>query len=309
MCTLDRNAPLEEYRTWIDDLADDYRIVSFTDPEAPELLTFYEAYDRAFVLEAEKEEYEGLRACLRLNSGAQHDGLAVRYGRFTEVVSLLLNKQQECVGGANYFALEHDGAITVNLNYVFVTPDHRRMGFLRLLTERVRLAASSLFRTSEDRPVFIFVEQNDPIRMRPQDYIRDNDMSGIDQMDRLRIWHRLGVRLLDIAYEQPALSANQTPEKGLLYGVLPPQNVVLSSCLILAHLRGFFSISVLKGRSAEDDDMAGAQLKRLSEACDHSIEIKMIDHKAALYPGPDAAAYQSHSDLFAYLRNQESRRS
>ncbi len=48
---------------------------------------FYRDYDGAFVLENEKEGYDGFAECLGLNAGDQYANLVGRYGPFREFVA------------------------------------------------------------------------------------------------------------------------------------------------------------------------------------------------------------------------------
>src|SRR5215467_6082099 len=50
---------------------------------------FYRDYDGAFVLENEKEGYEGFAECLRLNAGERYANLVGRYGPFREFVAVV----------------------------------------------------------------------------------------------------------------------------------------------------------------------------------------------------------------------------
>src|ERR1044072_5957604 len=50
---------------------------------------FYRDYDGAFVLENEKESYDGFAECLGLNAGDQYAKLVGRYGPFREFVAVV----------------------------------------------------------------------------------------------------------------------------------------------------------------------------------------------------------------------------
>ncbi len=43
----------------------------------------------------------------------------------------------------------------------------------------------------------IFIEQNDPLRLTAAEYAADTAHSGIDQVDLLAIWSRVGAEVLD----------------------------------------------------------------------------------------------------------------
>ena len=57
-----------------------------TDADDPILASFFEGYDRAFVLANEKEELEGFRTCMALNRPPRYPELREQYGAFREVV-------------------------------------------------------------------------------------------------------------------------------------------------------------------------------------------------------------------------------
>src|SRR5262249_58288759 len=67
------------------------------------LQEFYGDYDRAFVLENEKEGYDGFVECLRLNDGDQYADLVRRYGPFREFVIVVREAATGArLAGANF---------------------------------------------------------------------------------------------------------------------------------------------------------------------------------------------------------------
>jgi GNAT superfamily N-acetyltransferase len=255
------------------------------DPEWDRLSAFYDAYDRAFVLADEKETLAGFKACLALNHGAAHRELSQRYGPFRELVALALDTDGAVAGGANFIAFRDGPRVTTNLNYIFVEAGCRRRGVFRALIGVVQREARRAAGAEPDAELRIFIEMNDPLRMDPEAYALDSRHTGLDQFDRLRIWDRLGARLVDFDYRQPALSSGQAAEEGLLYGVLgAPEARTIDPCLLEAHLARFFSISVLKGRDARAEPVGGAQLDWLAERC------RQGEGVALLPIGPGCAA-------------------
>jgi GNAT superfamily N-acetyltransferase len=285
------------YQTWEAEPAAGLSALMTTDPQAPALDTFYTAYDAAFVLPSEKEDLEGFRDCLALNGGAAYTRLEKRYGPYRELVILLSLADGAVIGGANFIALGGPAAITVNLNYIFIARDARGAGHFRRLMALVEREARAAFVTPASFPVLIFIEQNDPLRLDPESYALDSAHSGLDQYDRLRIWRHLGARLVDLDYLQPALSAGQEPDTGLLYGVLGASGNSLPACLLARHLRQFFGISVLKGRKIEDDADALRQVSALDARCQRGERIALIDPGAALAQGAPGRTDQSFLDL------------
>jgi GNAT superfamily N-acetyltransferase len=303
--TVRLNEFAEGRRTPLDDRL---HVVVTADPASPVLTDFYAAYDRAFVLPDEKEDLAGFRDCLALNHGEAYARLSQRYSLFRELVIIARNEADETLGGANFIAFADAGdpgstpLVTVNLNYIFVSEAARGQGLFRKLVGAVRLYSGQAFQFSAGDPrIFVFIEMNDPIRMDAADYARDSEHAGLDQVDRLRIWAKLGARLIDFDYLQPPLSKEQSADDGLLYGVLGADEPTLDACILARHLDRFFSISVLKGRDAKSDPDAGAQVAALSARCTRSERIALLD----LAAGKDVtrqslksfASYRDHARL------------
>jgi len=250
-----------------------------TEAASPLVAEFFAGYDAAFVLPNEKEDLPGFVACLALNSGAEYQRLSALYGPFREVVAIVRDPATgELAAGANFivFPLRTGGIelLSMNLNYVFVAAGHRRKGhFARLIASLPEIASGYFTEPSGDQAegwprLHIFIEQNDPLRMDPADYALDTAHSGIDQLQRIRLWAALGAHIIDFDYVQPGLSADQAPDHSLVYGVLGAGAAPLDACLLREHLIRFFGISVLKGSTQpEDNDAAAPQLAALAGLC------------------------------------------
>jgi hypothetical protein len=111
--------------------------------------------------------------------------------------------------------------------------------------------------------------------MAPEDYASDSAHAGLDQVDRLRIWERRGARIVAVPYRQPPLSAQQSADADLLLGVLGADGAPLSACLLHAHMRRFFGVTVLKGADPMLSPVAAAQLVRLEAACRNGEHIPL----------------------------------
>ncbi len=260
--------------------------------EGPVFDRFFAGYDRAFVLPDEKEDIEGFRACLALNHGAEHVRLTAEYGPFREICLIADDAEDVPVGGANLIAAALDGPgfdpiVTVNLNYIYIEPESRGHGHLRRLAAVAADIAGTML--NSPAPPLMFIEQNDPFRMSAQAYAHDTAATGIDQLDRLRIWARLGARIVDIDYVQPALSAGKEHDDALVYALLGGREAPLSAALVAAHLRRFFGISVLKGAPLDGDRVASALLSALAA---RGGEIALLDPRPLLahIKGRDDAA-------------------
>lgn len=275
--------------------AEGLRIEASADPADPLLDTFFAAYDRAFVLPDEKEELSGFHDCLALNLPPRYGPLAERYGPFRELVMVARDGAGTMVGGANFICFPLAGAaalLSMNLNYLFVLPEHRGRGHLRRLLAACRSLARWAFRRRDEGTgepdILLFLELNDPLRLDPAAYARDSAHAGVDQVERIRIWNRVGARLLDLPYVQPPLSATQEAERNLLLALIGAQGQDrLDAGLLARHLLRFFSISVLKGRDAASDPDARAQLQLLDEV----RTVRLLDPAPWLAgAGPRAAA-------------------
>jgi GNAT superfamily N-acetyltransferase len=261
---------------------------------------FFAGYDQAFVLPDEKEDADGFRACLALNHGAEHERLTAEYGPFREICLIAEDPATGArAGGANLIAMpiaDREGRrrITANLNYVYVDPKMRGKNYLGRLMGSIEALVSTLFETA-DGDVLIFIEQNDPFAMSAQSYARDTHYTGLDQIDRLRIWARRGAMVVDFPYAQPPLSADQEADHNLLYSVLGARAQALDSCVLAGHLQHFFGISVLKGAPIETQPTAAAQIDSLRQSCHAGTDVALLD------PGPLLAALSGVSSSVSTL--------
>jgi hypothetical protein len=274
-------------------------------PDSPILQAFYAGYDAAFVLPNEKEEHAGFEKCLALNSGASYLRLSQLYGAFREVVLMARDASDGAVvGGANFiaFPLRRDAdALSINLNYVFITAEQRRRGHFKRLVAAIGEVAAGFFEPAVAQlPRLIFIEQNDPVQMSAADYERDTRHAGIDQMTRIRLWTALGAKIIDFAYVQPPLSAGQAPDRTLIYAVLGVEGTALDACLLHAHLLRFFAISVLKGDDPLANPIAGAELAELEAVCRRGAAIPLLTAAglpSQMQEAPDANGRRSLREL------------
>lgn len=251
-----------------------------TRADDPALLRFYAAYDAAFILPDEKEDLEGFRACLALNEGEAYERLSALYGPYREMVILLTDGANGPVlGAANFIAFAGDGSDpTISLSYIFVDANLRRRGLFGRLMHLVREEAREAFAWPEGEipAPLIFIEMNNPVKMSPEDYALDSQHAGLDQVDRLKIWERRGARLVGIDYRQPPLSSDQEAEDNLLLGVLGAGGAeAISACRMLAHMRRFFGVTVLKGGDIAASPVAQDQAEALEAACARGEEVAL----------------------------------
>lgn len=265
---------------------------------------FFEAYDKAFTLPDEKEERSGFEAALDLNHGEAYQRLSLLFGPFREVC-LTVHDEEQFVGGANFFATicsAADGSpvLTSNLNYIFVEQGTRGKGYLKRIIAAIQALSPRLFKAGGPLvPGLMFVEQNDPFRLTPEQYRLDTDVSGLDQFDRLSIWGRAGARIVDHAYVQPPLSDDQEADDTLALSVIGASDASISACALHDHLERFFAISVLKGVEELDDDSALVQLQSLFERCTTGQEIGLFDQLPML---AEASAFSDKFDFWIHDR-------
>ena len=272
--------------------------------------TFFAAYDRSFVLENEKEGFSGFAECLALNEGAGYQALCSRYGPFREFVVVVRDASATVLGGLNFIAFplpDPDGTerlLSLNLNYIFVVPSQRGRGVFRTIVSDLPNLALALFRHTNAgdvpaewdtrRPViYTFIEQNDPYRLSAEDYLLDTQATGVDQLARIAIWARLGAKIVDFPYVQPALTAAQEADPNLVYAVLGAKASSLHPALLCQHLRRFFAISVLKGGDPEQNVEAQHQLESLAamrSAHTRLALLAMVDPAGLPRPGAPHSA-------------------
>jgi hypothetical protein len=263
----------------------DLTVRASASPQGAVLDSFFAGYDQSFVLPNEKEELDGFRECLALNFGDEHTRLAAKFGPFREIVLIAEHGSGSSVGGANFicYPLTADGqqVLALNLNYIYVMPLQRGKGHLRVLLGVVETVVRALFGRSQGAgpapAVLTFLEQNDPLRLDAEAYALDSKHAGIDQLQRVGVWARMGARILDYPYAQPPLSEDQGPDEGLLYAVIGASQPAISACVVREHLARFFGISVLKGADASKDETASRQLDDLAGRCRARRPIDLLD--------------------------------
>ena len=127
-----------------------------------------------------------------------------------------------------------------------------------------------------DAEPLVFIELNDPLRMPAEDYARDTAFTGLDQIDRIRIWAKQGARVVDHPYVQPPLAPDGEPDDNLIYGLLSDVPAI-DACILRDHLRQFFGISVLKGAPLRTSASASGQIETLDAHCTSGARIALLD--------------------------------
>lgn len=278
------------------------RVTASGDPASPVLKRFFEGYDRAFVLPDEREDLVGFETCLAMNRTHRH-----AMGRtHSEMVAVLEDEGGALLGGINFLATTIDRPGTppaaVALNYIYVEEASRGRGLLRqALTAARTLALEALDLDPQGAAPAMFIEQNDPLRLTSEEYAADTGHSGLDQVDRLAIWARVGARIVDFPYVQPALSVDQQPDDGLAYAAIAYPGEAVDAGLLHDHLQSFFAISVLKGRSEAPDGLAdGAASRQLAALAGRTAPVPLLDMAPALdwlRAGRSTEGFESLRDL------------
>ncbi|GEM_PF-363221 len=255
-------------------------------PQSPLLDHFFAGYDRAFVLPDEREEIDGFRACLAINPQSRH-----RFGRTHREMVMVVDDAATgtLLGGANFLASHIPDApaghppVAVALNYLYVEPAARGRGLSRVLKDCVARLAQDAVDAPPSSPLpALFIEQNDPLRLSDAEYAADSAHAGIDQVDRLNVWSRLGALLVDFPYIQPALSADQHSDDGLAYAVMNLEMDSVDAGWFAAHLESFFAISVLKGGDPAKDAAAAPQLAGLNAMAAAGQRVPLLPMQPAI---------------------------
>ncbi|AMK20485.1 MULTISPECIES: hypothetical protein [Sphingobium] len=271
--------------TWDLTIGSDLQVKATERPDSLVLARFFAGYDQAFLLPDEREELNGFKTCLALNPECRR-----RFGRFhRELVLIIENGQSHLLGGANFLATkmtdvpEGHPEVAVALNYLFVEEAARGQGLSRRLLSAVAILANrSVGLPDEASWPAIFIEQNDPLAMSLENYAADTAHSGIDQVDRMALWARLGATLIDFPYVQPALSVQQEPDESLAYAAVSFPLWAIDAGYFRGHLESFFGISVLKGGNPAFDPAAAPQLALLAKMAEQGATVPLIAMESAL---------------------------
>ncbi|MFC5345274.1 hypothetical protein ACETK8_04240 [Brevundimonas staleyi] len=169
---------------------------------------------------------------------------------------------------------------------------------MRQCLTAVRTLAPAVLGLGPDAPApAIFIEQNDPLRLTAEEYAADTEHSGLDQIDRLAIWARVGARVVDFPYVQPALSAGQQPDDRLIYAAVDYPGEAVDAALLHDHLQSFFGISVLKGAAEPPGGEAARQIAALADRTAPVSLLRMEPALEWLRASRDAAGFDSFRDL------------
>ncbi len=286
MDKLNNHHDLNEDSRWTQALPDGLVLRATERPDSPLLDHFFAGYERAFVLPDECEGIDGFRSCLALNEVSRH-----RFGRLHRELVMVINCHAtgQLYGGANFLATRMADvpvgypAVTVALNYLFVDAAVRRRGFASTLKTLVcSLANAALDLTADAMPPALFLELNDPLRLSDEEYAKDTLHAGIDPVERLTFWARLGGRLVDFPYIQPALSAHKECDDSLALAAINLTGDAVDAGYLAAHLESYFAISVLKGGDPNTNLTAISQQAAIARAAAKNQAISLLPMQPAI---------------------------
>lgn len=230
-------------------------------PQDSSFKEVYQLYETFFPLPEERESFEGFEQTIALNNSIYQN----MFGPLQEEWLVVYASDGCLLGGVNfsYYFVEADGIqvknsfVSVQIMYLFVKAEYRSMGIASTLLDKIsqqiqNWVVCQYFDVPEDR-IFFFCEQNAPEVMSVSDYFTDAIHALIDPCDRLLWWHKRGYRRLVVNYIQPALNVDSQPCTALTLNIQSSQKYI-EGYVIAEHLRRYFTISVLKGKSLDADD-------------------------------------------------------
>lgn len=237
-----------------------YDIVDIVDHDDPQLVTFYELYQRLFVLEEEREPLAAFHRLLELN----HDPFVqAEFGPLHERIAIALEPgAAAAVGLINYVLYAYPStpsrawsfAGSCQLNFIGVAEPQRGKGLATMLLDHLERQLDTFVTSltqSAATHTFISIEQNNSSRMTPEQRLADWHAAKIEPERRLRWWEKKGYRRLDFPYQQPPLGADVTACNYLDYfarvrGDATRSVDALPATVLAEHLRRFFFVSVGK---------------------------------------------------------------
>ena len=210
----------------------------FTSVYGARFLELYFLYRSIFTDKNEAENFDGINAGLELNSNKQ---LQKQYGKFKECWVAAI-EDGKVIGGINYtvFKIPSLDITTAHINYLFTLKEYRGKGIGTSLVNHIKETSN---------PKYIFCEQNDPEKMSPEEIQEHLKSSGISAEARNEWWAMRGFVKLNFTYIQPPLTEDDDFATGMFLSSCPATTDVK---VVKEHLRRFFYISVLKGRTFND---------------------------------------------------------
>lgn len=231
------------------------------DPSEREIFEqLYAIYADLFPLPDEREPPEAFLEIAALNHRSDVQSL---YGPWREIVAgIRLRKDGPLVGG-NIFGVTTSEAhrkfgcqASIQDIYLFLERSARGKGVMadaKAHMEAEALATFGLDPKTGKFPPLIFLEVNNPTRMSAAEIEEDIARSGINPYRRYASWKRNGFAPLAFGYVQPPLRSGASAVSCLDLFCTVGVAEAIPAEIIRAHLKAFISISVLKGRPAEEN--------------------------------------------------------
>lgn len=226
--------------------------------DAARLHDIYEVYKTSFPHPDEQEPFHAFVKILALNSdqAIQH-----QFGPYREIVLAISPRSTGQIVGGLVIGVtsgpEHltaGFAASVQAIYLFVYRDWRKYLVPRDVINEIHRHALMAFPPPPDfagNDIAIFFEANNPVRMSPEEIAEDFDNSETDPFRRYMSWRERGDPL-NFRYVQPALDASKSPVHFLDLFYMG-RGTDVPAAMLLKHLYRFVSVSVLKGRDAEQN--------------------------------------------------------
>ena len=221
---------------------------------------FYAIYLQLFPLPDEREPPEAFSEITTLNNRAD---VQERFGPWREIVSTIRLSAGGPIVGGHVFGVTTSPAhlsfgcrASVQGIYTFLKREARGRGGLhdaKSYMTKIALETYGLQAEGGRIPPLIFFEVNNPLRMTPDEIAKDTESSGVNPCLRYQFWKRNGFAPLDFCYVQPRLRPSVEPVRYLDLFCSTEAGSDIPAELILAHLKPFVSISILKGHDAFDD--------------------------------------------------------
>jgi len=221
---------------------------------------FYAIYAELFPLPDEREPPEAFVDIMALNN---RPDVQERFGPWREVICAIRLSAGSPIVGGHVFGVTTSPAhlsfgcrASVQGIYTFLKREARGKGGLHDARSYVTATALETFGFGAEGgriAPLIFFEVNNPLRMTAEEIANDKESSGLDPHLRYQFWKRNGFAPLDFAYVQPRLRASAKPVRYLDLFCSTEAGSDIPAELVLAHLKPYVSISILKGRDAFDD--------------------------------------------------------
>ncbi len=198
-------------------------INDLNEPSACDLLEkMYKIYEESFPLEGEREELDKLKLLLQNNSATdkQDDSAPFR----EQWIVVQDSKEKDVLSACNFITFSTandpeqqqyiDG--TIHCMYIFVLPRVRNRGLAEFtgaqMEKEARRFIASTFdkdRDPQSLDIVLFAEQNAPLKMSPEAFLRDTEGAKTDQFIRRDLFEKAGFRELDFSYTQLPLQPRE----------------------------------------------------------------------------------------------------